>query len=71
MTDVEAARDPARRHRPEHGHALEDGVAVAGELTFGGKRWHLWHRGDKGSGRFQIIDPLDQQIALRIHFGHG
>src|SRR5262245_39512724 len=72
MADIEAAGHIARqRIVPEHGHALEDGMAVAGQLALGE------HRGAGGFGRqnspggTHVIDPLDQQVALGIHHCHG
>src|SRR5690606_19672127 len=72
MADVEAARHIARqRVVPEHGHTLEDGVAVAGQLALGEHRGTRGVGGNDGPGGTHVVDALYQYVALGVHDSHG
>ena len=50
----------------KHSCALEDGVAVARQLAFREHEGTCGIRRDDRARRLHIIDPLDQQDALRV-----
>src|SRR5262249_8203611 len=56
---------------PEHGDAIEDGVPVACQLSFGKHRGAIRIGGEDSAGRLDVRYPLDKQIALRKHLVHG